>query len=1585
MALPVSPAFDVFDWNARARARDPVLGELIDADGTGLLANAQAHGSLVAKNAALLVAAIANSSVAPVTTTCAVTIPSDVTPNGYTLEMEVTIPSKGQETWTSLDDRIFLGVQGLNGYSYGVLLSSQQILLATGPADTQPRPLHGAAADLFGASGQAQAVTIRLLVDPFNSRVTVYLRPSVATYDADGVLPAFDWRLFAVMDARYTVTLTNAPAPVSQFICRVTAPATQDRFLVLESLRLSRSLLVPYQRPVAVADVPDQVPLSGSIQLGSLGSKDPAGLPVTSTWAVSGRPAGSQVAARGILEADGTLRTLLAPDLPGVYQVSLTVDNGILKSDPLTRYVQAVGEDHATGYVPNMDFVFNYLGDYWQIVGGTNPAPSVWAALAQVVAGDIEQIWQRDYSKSIRDISRKYARRWMDFQTQFGADEVGTYSLVLPPVVAQEALSLRASLEVTTGTTPVAVSELIDLPADAVLGTHTVLYRSTGGRPEVRRATVQVGGAFPYGSIVVQPPLVACRELQAGTVCEATDDPSSLVLRSADIARVSKGDFLELILPDSTAMMLITAVDTALHQVTVYGTPVVAGLVRWRILDGITLHRFSLAPHFDFGAPAFLQPDVRPQFGDLLAVQIADPSSAALVTAYLPIIAADARYVMVDWLDLVRYLNASAQMAAPDNPTVWNERLAAQVVTNVLYCVRCTAMPRVPDLEVVTTLGTTLERRWYQGREYVVENGVVRFLPTATGTASLTGGLSTVPWPADLQAVQGAPTPLAPHCLYILEGVDAGVYSVGTVPAGISLPQSLVMHDTAPIAFPLFHAGNVPPARLWSELVYLDNWATIQANFGVLVGLSKEDLARAEAPYVDYLQTVKSLCIGFVMGPSVENIGRIADAFSGLPVTEHQGQVVENQPPSDQPGVIIVQNVYGRKIAYPWPVGAELALNPKTGNVIQSFPILTDYASMTAEDALVAADATVPPYTRLLRATRVLDHVGAPEELDSILNSLYGGEGLIRRYHTTVVTVPLDVVGSTAALALMQQHLTAVRPADTTLLVLGTFRFSDHVTVTDTLSFNRTLQLLDTPGTPPVVPVPGLTDGLFPVSTTTAFADGQPFTDADAIERYQAGYAVGLLDDYSGSGSWNDLHSEVDQANQMSPDIDVLNSYVWVPITRDTAGPQAELDLLLGEELELILPGGAVVSGLAGYYWDASPPVVRHVGSPEHPKLPGVFAPQLEHPNTYCVLGFRRVQPAGSLLALSAEGYEPPVPVLAHQARLDGLAVAQAAHPAILLRLRGKQSGATAVPVIVDRADPAFADYFDLAYIFEADKRLDCNPRSELTLRKVVYIPSAGYSLNDVRGLLTAAGSWGTILPGEMSHQVQQLPYVPGTDNEQFVPSFGPGLYTEWATGGTDPFSLDYEDVGAVSPGNPVDLDAFVRPTPAPAVQNAHLAVSWAARKKRAFVHGLVAGLVPAAEVAYIRGLVWNPYDTAIRVEGFFFLDRDTFNNMAPTIMPCAWVAAVPAEILSTWTPADLIHADDVVFVTGAEDVGLLDTTDASQRSDGHVYHAGWLGLTAGHSYYAVVCSYRPYVRHSGGDTVVSAEYAVSKTTFLGH
>ena len=1212
---------------------------------------------------------------------------------------------------------------------------------------------------------------------------------------------------------------------------------------------------------------------------------------------------------------DSSLPTLaFIPDAVGPYRFRLAVTNGGIFSAGTDAYVHCVPVDVATGYRPDASYVFKYLPDFWQRVKNREQLEAIWSGTVQMVASEIERVWQHDYSKSIRDISRKYTRRWVSFPTRVdlsGATVVqtggaGTTDITWDP--SNYSTTTRATV---TG----------------ALTAGPALYRSTEQAPTV---LLVAGATDASGGVVsVSPAISGYRELLRGSAGQMVAT-NQLRMPGEDLHALSAtSDVVELRAHGQLVRMPITAVDVGANTVTMtMGAvrPGVGDVLAWRILRRVQRHTLTQQPYVSVPTGALTE---MPQLGDLVELTVLDPTNGLSHPIHVPVVAAQPRVLLVQWDEYVRYLNASNQLQGL-KPT-WDANMAAGTVTAVVRLVRCGSLPALPDLQHVPTLGSTLSRDYYEGREYTIQQGAPSFYPLLEFTGTTHANETVLPYPRALPPVDaGGQTVL------VLTGVDAGAYyakysqtvTPSRTEAHLQCAQKFTSDASVQLRVPRFSPGALPPATLWGEVGYFDNWRTIQNNFGTLVGLPRQDLDQAGVS-ADYLQIVKALAYGFVCGPTLENLGRVGDAFSGLPFVEHASQVVDLiDPTPEQAGSIVLLNPYGRLIRHAWPYGIPLALHPITGRPIAAFPVLDSYSTdIMALDAFV--DAQLPAYTRLFGSVEALDYILDPERVDGVLAALYGPTGIIRRYRTIVLRVPLGQFSVTSGLNLLMRHVQEMAGADTFVVVLGVQQRFDDVPVTDYVHRRITLHPVDTPGTPAWTPADTSIDAptvpfTFPQDPGKQFADG-PDVPADGAVRYGSSFELGMDDDYSGHGSVS-LHARApDMANHTAStgegDIDVLNSTLWLPVTTGIVPLQ---EFRVGDTVQVYRDGTLVTSAtVPNYCWDASPPVVLHVGSPEHPGLFGLVAPQNQHPDTYVLLGFRGAPHD-----------------LGDPRRLDAISYAHATYPAAVLTL---SNGAAVAQIGAVASVAGTPELYSLDYCYREDKGADLNPEDVLTIKRIVYVPDVGMLANDFEA---AAGSSGL-----------QQKVLPPPDVE-IVPSFGPGAFTQWhdKVDGTTLQRWDY-----VTSGSNFLLAG-------PTLGNVHMAVAMAAHKKRHKTHGFVRGGVQPPAIGSIEVLVGD--GTTIRVNGWYFPAPDTAFAPDPLVIDTAHPA-------TSWVFAQLSTAHGLSGWVAAESVGFPSVA-------GHAYEAHWSALAPGD--YRIVVGVRRLFSMTGATTggtlQARLDYAVSADLF---
>ena len=132
-----------------------------------------------------------------------------------------------------------------------------------------------------------------------------------------------------------------------------------------------------------------------------------------------------------------------------------------------------------------------------------------------------------------------------------------------------------------------------------------------------------------------------------------------------------------------------------------------------------------------------------------------------------------------------------------------------------------------------------------------------------------------------------------------------------------------------------------PPARLWAEFTHIENLSVVESNFGILAGLTVQELEEVDATMpgdIDYLSAVQGLWYVYLSTPSPWNMRIGAQILLGLPFAEEDGeitQIIPNLNVSATRLLVTDNNENGIVRAYDYPDGLELETNPETGEQYQ--------------------------------------------------------------------------------------------------------------------------------------------------------------------------------------------------------------------------------------------------------------------------------------------------------------------------------------------------------------------------------------------------------------------------------------------------------------------------------------------------------------------------------------------------------------------------------------------------------------------------------------------------------------------------
>jgi hypothetical protein len=112
------------------------------------------------------------------------------------------------------------------------------------------------------------------------------------------------------------------------------------------------------------------------------------------------------------------------PDVPGFFKFDLIVYDGELVSEISTTVANVLASAIPRGVIPNLSFFWDYLSNFWSLVENKQRIDTFWSAAAQIIASDLLNLWQIDYSKSLRDIQRSVQRRWLHYPLRVDETQV---------------------------------------------------------------------------------------------------------------------------------------------------------------------------------------------------------------------------------------------------------------------------------------------------------------------------------------------------------------------------------------------------------------------------------------------------------------------------------------------------------------------------------------------------------------------------------------------------------------------------------------------------------------------------------------------------------------------------------------------------------------------------------------------------------------------------------------------------------------------------------------------------------------------------------------------------------------------------------------------------------------------------------------------------------------------------------------------------------------------------------------------------------------------------------------------------------
>lgn len=588
-----------------------------------------------------------------------------------------------------------------------------------------------------------------------------------------------------------------------------------------------------------------------------------------------------------LLSNAGAVSPTFLPDVAGIYKFDLRVFDGQYLSEPSTVVVNVMASQVPRGCVPDLGFIWGYLSDFWNLVDDRERIQVFWEGLAQVTASELLNLWQTDYSKSLRDIQRQFQRRWLH------------YDLKLPEPLPE----------------------------------LTTLRQVRGG---VRSTVISAGGisGVQGKQVVITSPVHAPVIVAFGLA-----NPYF----AADIKR-----FLEVKLVGADARYSVTVITDSVGALSVRITaPFYFEVAEGTTVTFFSVGQANRSPNGMAGVrltsrvyrveSSLIGLDIQEndvlvigEEGYLVSRVVDDPTDSerfqrVVVQTDLPIVTSSLWHVPGHVSS--RLLNFYDGQVSQDDAVVLELH---NVTDQSIELIRTTAVGACA--EMVTRLAVDLNLL----DVFLSDPNYALFLAFVTRRTRLPIGELVVDVPFLQQNIQEKD-----DSVVLRQNVDYAI-------AQSRGANSIRFMSGRPGDAGDVWDGELPPARLWAETTFFDNRPTIEDNFGIPAELTVEQLEEIGTD-TDYLSAVRGLWYTLVNGPTMFNLRAGTQILLGLPFAEEAGTIVELRTDySPTQGRLLVQDKANTAIvrSYTFPKALNMEKSPVTGLPYKEGDEVSQFAPM---------------------------------------------------------------------------------------------------------------------------------------------------------------------------------------------------------------------------------------------------------------------------------------------------------------------------------------------------------------------------------------------------------------------------------------------------------------------------------------------------------------------------------------------------------------------------------------------------------------------------------------------------------------
>ena len=823
-------------------------------------------------------------------------------------------------------------------------------------------------------------------------------------------------------------------------------------------------------------------------------------------WSIVATPIGSQIARVGFedLESDSSVVRITA-DITGFYRFQLIIGDDNYNSNPIFTdlYVKIIDVPHGQGLTPNSDFIWDYLGDFWNMFADKRLFSIMWSSYIQIFTNRLLSLYQIDFNKSINTIQDFFQRKWLNFNPElkldddsyfvFGEDYCGSFSFSNRINGDLDDLLVN---QICIPTGPDLLPNLAITPYGKKTGKRIIRYwESSHNINRIDYVDAFIISPTKFSLLFTKKnEVINSLDFHPWRLCYTlgsfTKDFEKLGVKVGDRLKIGLQIAVDGKSTGQTAFIYLPIIAVSENQVGFSFAEILQEAVRDPGLSNEVILKIASDLQIDgitkdlLGNVVYLPNTLGKYIHDVILsvdfkrkyfeeqLTISELNLGYFQSKKITLLAKPAsifRYRAIEIADdilsiptLQEYIEQPGFSETTDGKKYIikdaTQREVVQIYRNPLFLYEnLDFITSNEELEVQANISagnSTIFSTFGDFIDRSIEQGDTIKITGLNGNSF--GGEQDY----TIIAVRTNELDIQPAPIYSTTNTKCRI--VRRVPGRYLRFVKDAFKATGPIEL-------TQPPNLWSEVTYFDNGRTVEDNFGILVSITREQLKKQQVK-APYKAAVAGLLYGLAKSPALENLRIGAQILLGLPFTYYKGIIREIKPDYElgskfEPkiGRITIEetDVMGEptnlSINYFYPQGTQILT---AGKWVPLNPDFSGLAINPTTGVEYKVGDTVSQFAPLSKGIEIADYLSNPTYVNSVATSF---EDKLRKYHTIYLRANTDLFNG-PDFTLVSNYIKLIKPVYLFLKNVIEKDLQDDVVIEDKLEIEVGLDLFDING-----------------------------------------------------------------------------------------------------------------------------------------------------------------------------------------------------------------------------------------------------------------------------------------------------------------------------------------------------------------------------------------------------------------------------------------------------------------------------------------------------------------------------------------